>query len=106
LRRAPVDVTLISSTTCHLFQPLLYQVATGILSSDEVAPTTRDILSNQRNLTVPAATVTAIDLERKVVLAHALGRTWFETPYDTLIVAAGAGQSSSATTTSPTSLPA
>jgi NADH dehydrogenase len=93
LRRAPVDVTLISSTTYHLFQPLLYQVATGILSSGEVAPATRDILSSQRNLTVLAGTVKNIDLDRQVVRAHALGRTWFEQPYDSLIVAAGAGQS-------------
>jgi NADH dehydrogenase len=93
LRRADVDVTLISSTTYHLFQPLLYQVATGILSSGEVAPATRDILSGQRNLTVLAGTVKHIDLEQRVVRAHALGRTWFEQPYDSLIVAAGAGQS-------------
>ena len=44
LRRANVDVTLISRTTQHLFQPLLYQVATGILSEGEIAPSTREIL--------------------------------------------------------------
>ena len=44
LKRADVDVTLISRTTHHLFQPLLYQVATGILSEGEIAPATREIL--------------------------------------------------------------
>jgi len=93
LRTAPVDVTLISATPYHLFQPLLYQVATGILSSGEIAPATRDILARQRNLTVLAGTVEQIDLQRRVVHAHALGRTWYQTPYDSLVVAAGAGQS-------------
>ena len=49
LRKAPVDVTLISGTSHHLFQPLLYQVATGVLSEGEVAPATREILKNQDN---------------------------------------------------------
>ena len=44
LRRADVDVTMIAKTTHHLFQPLLYQVATGILSEGEIAPPTREIL--------------------------------------------------------------
>jgi NADH dehydrogenase len=93
LRTAPVDVTLISATPYHLFQPLLYQVATGILSSGEIAPATRDVLARQRNLTVLAGTVEEIDLQRRVVRAHALGRIWYDTPYDSLVVAAGAGQS-------------
>jgi len=52
LRRAPVDITLIDRTTQHLFQPLLYQVATGILSEGEIAPSTRNILKKQRNARV------------------------------------------------------
>ena len=48
LRRADVDITMIARTTHHLFQPLLYQVATGILSEGEIAPPTREILSGQR----------------------------------------------------------
>src|SRR3954470_19940967 len=44
LKRAPVDVTVIGKTSHHLFQPLLYQVATGILSEGEIAPATREIL--------------------------------------------------------------
>ena len=45
LKRADVDVTLIAKTTHHLFQPLLYQVATGILSEGEIAPATREVLA-------------------------------------------------------------
>ena len=52
LKRADVDVTLISNTSSHLFQPLLYQVATGILSVGEIAPTTRLILRKQKNAQV------------------------------------------------------
>ena len=48
LRRADVDVTLIDRTSHHLFQPLLYQVATGILSEGEIAPATRDVLRRPR----------------------------------------------------------
>src|SRR6476660_7907906 len=67
LRRADVDVTMIARTTHHLFQPLLYQVATGILSEGEIAPPTREILSGQKNARVLLGEVTAIDLERRVV---------------------------------------
>lgn len=48
LKRADVDVVVVSKTTSHLFQPLLYQVATGILSEGEIAPTTRLILRKQK----------------------------------------------------------
>ncbi|WP_028660401.1 NAD(P)/FAD-dependent oxidoreductase [Nocardioides insulae] len=92
LKDADVDVTMIAKTSHHLFQPLLYQVATGILSEGEIAPPTREVLSGQKNATVLMGEVTAIDLERKVVVSELLNRT-LETPYDSLIVAAGAGQS-------------
>ena len=64
LKRADCDVTLISRTTTHLFQPLLYQVATGILSMGEIAPATREVLRRQQNATVLLGEVTDIDLER------------------------------------------
>ena len=48
LRREPVEVTLVAETNHHLFQPLLYQVATGILSTGEIAPATRDVLRRQQ----------------------------------------------------------
>ncbi len=92
LKRDDVDITIISATSSHLFQPLLYQVATGILSTGEIAPATREILKRQRNARVILGTVTRIDLTERTVHAEALGET-FDTAYDTLIVAAGAGQS-------------
>lgn len=92
LRRADVEITLISNTTSHLFQPLLYQVATGILSEGEIAPSTREVLARQRNARVVLGDVTDIDVERRTVTSWAGGRPTV-TPYDSLIVAAGAGQS-------------
>src|SRR5271168_1410439 len=92
LKHANVDIKLIARTTHHLFQPMLYQVATGIISEGEIAPTTRVILRRQRNVQVLLGDVTRIDLTRKVVISDLLGHT-YETPYDSLIVAAGAGQS-------------
>ena len=92
LRRTPVDITMIAKTTHHLFQPLLYQVATGILSEGEIAPPTREVLSRQRNVQVLLGEVTAIDLTARTVTSQVLGRESV-TPYDTLLVAAGASQS-------------
>ncbi|MCW2790940.1 MAG: dehydrogenase-like protein, partial [Nocardioides sp.] len=92
LRRADVDVTMVAKTTHHLFQPLLYQVATGILSEGEIAPPTREVLSSPRNARVLLGEVTAVDLEARTVTHHVLGRENV-TSYDSLIVAAGAGQS-------------
>jgi NADH:ubiquinone reductase (H+-translocating) len=92
LRRADVDVTMVAKTTHHLFQPLLYQMATGILSEGEIAPPTREILHKQKNAQVLLGNVTAIDLEARTVTSHVLGRETVS-HYDSLIVAAGAGQS-------------
>ena len=92
LRRVDVDVTMVAKTTHHLFQPLLYQVATGILSEGEIAPATREILRRQENARVVLGEVTDIDLESRTVTSQVLGRPTV-TSYDSLIVAAGAGQS-------------
>ncbi len=92
LRRADVDVTLISKTTTHLFQPLLYQVATGILSEGDIAPTTRLILRRQKNVRVLWGKVGEVDLTAKTVTSHLMGMQTV-TPFDSLIVAAGAQQS-------------
>ena len=92
LRKAPVDVTVIAKTGYHLFQPLLYQVATGILSEGEIAPATREILRKQENALVLLGEVDDVDLAARTVTSHVLGRTTVH-PYDELIVAAGAGQS-------------
>ena len=91
-RRKDVEVTLIAQTTHHLFQPLLYQVATGVLSEGEIAPATREVLSHQKNTTVLLGEVTDINLDARIVIHEVLGRQTFTT-YDSLIVAAGAGQS-------------
>ncbi len=92
LKRADVDVTVIAKTNHHLFQPLLYQVATGILSEGSIAPATRDVLRHQRNAEVRLGEVIDVDLPGRTVTA------WTpEGPavisYDSLIVAAGATQS-------------
>ena len=92
LKKAPVDVTLISDSSLHLFQPLLYQVATGILSTGEIAPATREILRRNQNTRTVLGLVTDIDLDAHTVHASA-DEAEFTTTYDSLIVAAGAGQS-------------
>jgi NADH dehydrogenase len=92
LKRADVDIKLIARTTHHLFQPLLYQVATGIISEGEIAPPTRIILRKQHNTQVLLGDVLGINLAGKTVKSDLLGHTYI-TPYDSLIVAAGAGQS-------------
>jgi NADH dehydrogenase len=94
LRRADVEVSLVAETPHHLFQPLLYQVATGILSQGEIAPATREILERQRNARVLLGQVVDIDPAAQKVLARAPGRTEpFFLEYDSLIVATGAAQS-------------
>ncbi|MGV0717650.1 NAD(P)/FAD-dependent oxidoreductase [Mycolicibacterium sp. XJ662] len=92
LKRADVDVKLIAKTSHHLFQPLLYQVATGIIPSGEIAPPTRMILRKQKNCQVLLGDVVNIDLTKQTVTSELLGHTYV-TPFDSLIVAAGAGQS-------------
>lgn len=92
LKNAPVDITLIAPTPNHLFQPLLYQVATGILSDGSIAPATRELLRNQKNVEILTGRVTSVDLKARTV-RHRF-HDWEEVvPYDSLIVAAGAGQS-------------
>ncbi|AOW92631.1 NADH dehydrogenase [Rhodococcus sp. WMMA185] len=92
LKGADVEITMIARTTHHLFQPLLYQVATGILSVGDIAPATRLVLRKQKNAQVLLGDVQEIDLEAKTITSQFLERTTV-TPYDSLIVAAGAGQS-------------
>jgi NADH dehydrogenase len=95
LGRAPesIDVTLIDRTNHHLFQPLLYQVATGILSEGEIAPATRDVLRNKKNVAVELAELTGFDLKARQVMVAQPGGRKVTHPYDSLIVAAGVGPS-------------
>src|ERR1700692_2884225 len=84
LRNAPVQVTLIDRQNYHLFQPLLYQVATGALSPANIAAPLRNILKNQKNTGVLLAEAIGVDVQgRRVILSDG------EIPYDTLIVATG-----------------
>lgn len=92
LKNADVDVTLIDRTNHHLFQPLLYQVATGILSSGEIAPSIRQVLSGQDNLHVVKGEVVDIDVDAKTVTTN-LDDLTRDFAYDSLVIAAGASQS-------------
>ncbi len=85
LRRAPVDVAVVDRRNYHLFQPLLYQVATAGLSPAQIAGPIRGILRHQRNATVLMGRVTAIDTAAKTVIAGDQ-----RVPYDYLVVATGA----------------
>lgn len=85
LNRPDVAVTILDRRNYHLFQPLLYQVATGGLSPGEIAAPLRAIFEMQKNLRVLMSEVRGFDLERKVVLSD-MG----EIPYDSLVLAAGA----------------
>ena len=91
LRRAPVEVTLVDRQNYTLFQPLVYQVATGALSPAEIAMPLRAILRRQRNARVLLGEVTGFDLERGDVLLDRLPNAEGEArlAYDTLIVAGG-----------------
>jgi len=93
LGRKPVSVTLVDRSTHHLFQPLLYQVATGILSEGQIAVPLRSILRRHRNVDCVLAEVTGIDVDRRLVLARRPGGSPLELPYDDLILAAGVRQS-------------
>ena len=84
LARAPVSVTLIDKRNYHLFRPMLYQVATGLLSADEIAGPLRSILSRQQNVEVLLDEVSGIDTEKRLVhlKQHMV-------PYDFLVLATG-----------------
>jgi NADH:ubiquinone reductase (H+-translocating) len=93
LGRAPVQVTLIDRAEHHLFQPLLYQCATGILSEGKIAAPLRELLSKHRNVEFVLAEVGGLDAAgRKVIARRPLGET-VEFGYDYLILAAGVRQS-------------
>jgi NADH:ubiquinone reductase (H+-translocating) len=87
LAAAPVDITLIDRTNHYLFQPLLYQVAAGLLSPADVAVPTRVLLRKQPNVRVLLGDVHSIDIERRVVLASGIDSP---VSFDFLILAAGA----------------
>jgi NADH dehydrogenase len=88
LRDAALDVTVVDRTNHHVFQPLLYQVATASLSPSQIAYPIRGVLRHQKNTRVLLAEVTAVDVAgRKVILRDG------ELPYDYLVLASGARHS-------------
>src|ERR687887_817932 len=91
LARMPVDVTLVDRRNFHLFQPLAYQVATGVLSPAEICYPLRRIFRRRRNVEVVLAEVHDVDLAgRRVMLRPVVGQVAPESvPYDTLIVSGG-----------------
>ena len=93
LRRAPVQVTLIDRAEHHLFQPLLYQCATGILSEGKIAAPLREVLKRHQNVECVLAEVTGIDPAARTVQARRPLGGPMEFGYDYLIVAAGVRQS-------------
>src|SRR6187397_3213940 len=88
LRRAPVQVTLIDRRNFHLFQPLLYQVATGGLSPANIAAPLRAIVARQKNCDVLLGDVKGFDVDKRIVKLDG-----DQISYDTRIVAAGARHS-------------
>lgn len=92
LRRADVDVTVIDRTNHHLFQPLLYQLSTGILSEGDIAPPIRDILRKQANADIRLGEVTGVDAAARQLTVRTLGQL-SQVPYDSLIAATGARSS-------------
>jgi NADH dehydrogenase len=105
LAYADADVTIVDRTNHHLFQPLLYQVAAGILPPGLIAPPLRGIVGRQANTKVVLAEVHDVDLDRRVVLAKLPDDEPVDLPYDTLVVAAGRPTRTSARTSSPSSPP-
>jgi NADH:ubiquinone reductase (H+-translocating) len=93
LRRSDVAITLVDRAQHHLFQPLLYQVATGILSEGQIAAPLRDVLKRHRNVECLLADVVDVDARAREVVAQRPGGERVTLPYDDLIVAAGLRQS-------------
>src|SRR5271170_6039529 len=93
LRKTPAKVDLIDRTNHHLFQPLLYQVATSVLTPSQIATPIRSILRNHKNTTVILGEVTGVDKERKQILVSDADRQAVPLAYDYLILASGATHS-------------
>jgi NADH dehydrogenase len=90
LARADVEVTIIDRTNHHLFQPLLYQVAAGILPEGLIAPALRNVIRKQANARTLLADVKDLDVKGRLVSAVAPDGRKLTFPYDTLVIAGGA----------------
>src|SRR5271154_4559555 len=93
LKNTPAEITLIDRTNHHLFQPLLYQVATAALTPSQIATPSRSILRKQKNTTVILGEVTGGDKDQKCVLVSDADRENVPLAYDYLILATGATHS-------------
>src|SRR6266849_5260143 len=90
LGKAPVEVILIDRANHHVFQPLLYQVATSVLAPSQMSSSIREILGRQENTTVVMGEVTGVDKEQRCVFVDDADRAHVPIPYDYLILATGA----------------
>ncbi len=93
LKNTPAEITLIDRTNHHLFQPLLYQVATAALTPSQIATPSRSILRKQKNTTVILGEATGVDKDQKCVLVSDADRQNVPVAYDYLILATGATHS-------------
>src|SRR6202162_6315702 len=89
LKDTPAEVIMIDRTNHHLFQPLLYQVATAVLTPSQIATPIRSILRNQKNVTVILGEVTGVDKDKKCVFVTDADREGVPIPYDYLVLATG-----------------
>src|SRR5271156_4034899 len=89
LKNTPAEITLIDRTNHHLFRPLLYQVATSVLTPGQIGSPIRNILRKQPNTTVVLGEVTGLDVEKKCVFADDTDRSGVPIPYDFLVLATG-----------------
>src|SRR5580698_10674074 len=89
LRNVPVKIILIDRTNHHVFQPLLYQVATSVLAPGQIGTPIRGILRNQKNATVILGEVTGVDKDQKRVFVNTADRESVPVAYDYLILATG-----------------
>jgi NADH dehydrogenase len=93
LKNTPAEIILIDRTNHHLFQPLLYQVATSVLTPGQIGSPIRNILRKQRNTTVILGEVMGIDKDRNHVLVNSADRAGVPLSYDFLVLATGATHS-------------
>ena len=93
LKRSPVDVLLIDRSNHHVFQPLLYQVATSVLAPGQIALPIRGLLAKQTNTSVMLDNVTGVDAASKPLIVDAGDEVGLRISYDYLILATGASHS-------------
>lgn len=93
MARKGIEVTIVDRRNHHLFQPLLYQVATALIPPGQISPAIRHVVRKHKNVSVECGEVTSFDLDRRIVYTTVLGIAERELPYDSLIVGAGVRQS-------------